>query len=441
MKKLLSLAAMFAALSYTSPAFADTNINIYGTLDAAVGNVAHSLSVDPQLAASVNPVNVPSKGLVGPSSAAGLFNGGISDSRIGVTGNTDVGDGLNVKVFFTLEEGFNLPTGRANNSAATLASNAGTPTTAYTPGGSLDGQLFNRQAIVGVSNGDWGSLAIGRNITPISDICVAYDPVQDAQLFSPLGFSGTFGGGGGATEDARVDNSLKYFNKIGSFNFGALYKFGGTAGEAAAKSAYTVNAGYETGNFGIQAAYQAFNDAITGSLDTTAGDVNKVAVTNENTRAWMVAAKYKICAATLKVGYEQYTISAPSDNLTLTQIGNYYGQSIVLPASGNVNFSSASQTTHIVFGGGDYDFTKKFNVAAGIYDISPQRSSDGGQKSENLIYLSLLADYHFTKSFDTYAGVMYASFSGSQYPDTGTTLNKSYYQSNCITAVGMRYKF
>ncbi|MCX6178824.1 MAG: porin [Chlorobiales bacterium] len=435
MKKMLSLAAMFAALSYASPAFAETNINVYGTLDAAIGDVTHSLSVDPNFPGSVNPVT-PVKKTV-PNAVIGIFNGGISDSRIGVKGTTDICDGM--KVFYTLEEGFNLPTGKVNDASAYLANNSwpNVPTTAGAAS-SLSGQLFNRQAFVGISEKDWGSLAVGRNYAPIFDIAVTYDPVQDAQLFSPFGYSGAYGGGGGVTEDCRVDNSLKYSNKIGSFNFGALYKFGGTAGEASAKSAYALNAGFEEGNFGIQGAYQAFNDAIAGSLNTT-GIVgtttpNSIAVTNENTKAWMVAAKYKVGAATLKVGYQQYTISNPSDNLTLSQIGNYFGHAIVAPATG-VNFSGSDRSTHIVFGGGDYNFSDKFNLAAGIYDICPQKSDDNGQKSGGQLYLSLLADYHITKTLDTYAGLMYASFSGSQYPET------TYYQTNCISAVGLRYKF
>jgi GBP family porin len=443
MKKMLSLAAMFAALSYASPVFADTDITVYGTLDAAFGDVAHSLSINPQLSQSVNPVS-PQK-LSVPGAAVGLFNGGLSDSRIGVKGKSDIGSGL--KVFWNLEEGFNLPTGQVNNGAAALASNAGTATTAYTSGGSLSGQLFSRQANVGLSNGDWGSLAIGRNTAPINDICQVYGPVQNAVLFSPLGFSGTYGGGGGVTEDARVDNSLKYSNKIGSFNFRALYKLGGTAGEATARAAYALNAGYEEGNFGIQIAYQAFTDAISGSLATTStipASLNKVVpsnsvtITAENTSAFMAAVKYKIGQATLKVGYEQYILSAPTDALPSnttanTATYNYYGQTV----SGLINFKGAPQSVHVVFGGGDYNFTDKLNVAAGIYDISPQASAGTTVKSENEIFLSLLADYHITKFLDTYAGVMYASFSGSNASFAPST----YYQDNVVSAVGLRYTF
>jgi len=428
MKKMVSLAAMFAALSYASPVFAETNINVYGTLDTAFGDVSHSLSIDPQFPASVNPVSPVRKTV--PGAAIGLFNGGISDSRVGVKGTTDVGDGL--KVFYTLEEGFNLPTGRVNNAAAELASNGGgTPTTAGA-NSSMSGQLFNRQASVGLSYCDWGSLAVGRTYAPIYDICVTYDPVQDAQLFSPLGFSGTYGGGGGVSEDTRVDNSLKYTNKIGSFNFGGLLKLGGTLGEATAKTAYALNAGYEEGNFGIQGAYQAFNDAIVGAA--SALTTNAVDITNENTKSWMVAAKYKVGAATLKIGYEEYRLSAPSDILTgAPSLYNYYGQ--IVGKVSNFSATASDRSTHILFGGGDYNFSSKFNVAAGVYSVSPQANGDGSQVYSNLMYYSLLADYHITKSLDTYAGLMYASFSGVGVPAA------TFYQDNCISAVGVRYKF
>jgi predicted porin len=435
MKKMISLAAMFAALSYASPAFADTNItvggtniNVYGTLDTAFGDVSHSLSIDPQFPASVNPVS-PVKRSVVHGAAIGLFNGGISDSRLGVKGTTDIGDGL--KVFYTLEEGFNLPTGRVNNAAAELATNGETLTTAGA-NSSMNGQLFNRQAFVGLSYSDWGSLAVGRNYAPIYDICVTYDPVQDAQLFSPLGFSGTYGGGGGVSEDTRVDNSLKYTNKIGSFNFGGLLKLGGTLGEATAKTAYALNAGYEEGNFGIQGTYQAFNDAITGVA--SAATSNAVDITNENTKAWMVAAKYKIGAATLKIGYQQYTLGAPSNIIsTTTTLYNYYGQNVGKVS--NFSATASDKSTHILFGGGDYNFSSKFNMAAGVYSVSPQANTDLSQSYSNQMYYSLLADYHITKSLDTYAGLMYATFSG-----VGLS-SSTYYQNNTITAVGVRYKF
>ncbi len=423
------------------------NVDVYGILDVAYGTVAHSLGINPQYAQSINAVSPTAIAKstatsTAPSTVSGLLNGGLQDPRFGLKGGYDLSNGLNA--FFTFEEGVDLTTGQVNNSAAALAENGKTSTTAAT-GGSLNGQLFNRQAFVGLSSDKLGSVAVGRNYAPIYDVASAYDPVQFAQLFSPLGFSNTYSGGGGVSEDARVQNSIKYSNTIGSFNFGALTKYRGAAGDTSAKSAFALNAGYVEGNLGIQAAYQTFTDALKGGLSTTTP--NTVAVSAYDTKAFMIAAKYKFNDEfKAKIGYETYTLSAPSDLITLAAT-NYYGQSVSKVTSNFGATAIAPQKTNIVFIGGDYNFTEKFNLAAGLYNISLQQSADytptsasnpvakTGQASGSQNYLSLLADYHFTKSLDAYAGLMYSTYSGNANPSA------LYYQSNSITAVGVRFIF
>lgn len=439
MKIKKSLLAILAMSSVASVAHAEIpvlgndkgHVEVYGILDAAVGHVQHSLSVDPQFPGSVNPYSpVKNNGTV-PSSVNGLFNGGLQASRFGIKGGMDVGNGI--KAFFTLESGINAPTGQLTDAAGCLASNAGPAGSATTAcaNSSVNGQLFSRQAFIGLSEETLGSLAVGRNYAPFYVIAATYDPLQNSDLFSPINFSGTFGGGGGVSEDSRVDSSLKYTNKFGPFNYGALYKFGGSSQGTSAKSAFALNAGYEEGNIGVQAAYQAFNDAIKGSSGAVA---NTVAITNENTKAFMIAAKYKFNdAATAKIGYITYTLSAPSNPLNTVgpNFGfNYYGQTI----SAVTNFTGASQATNIIFLGGDYNLTEKLNLAAGFYNITPQQSDDLKQKSGTQNCVSLLADYHLTKTLDTYAGVMHTSFSGNAYA-TGV------YTSNQVVALGARFKF
>jgi GBP family porin len=427
------------------------HVDFYGVLDVAYGTVQHSLGINSQYAQSINAVSPTpikasaadtSAGTQAPSTVSGLFNGGLQDPRFGFKGGLDLGNSWNA--FFTLEEGVNLTTGQVNNSAAALAQNGGVATSAAT-GGSLNGQLFNRQAVVGLSSDKLGSIALGRNYAPIYDVVSTYDPVQFAQLFSPLGFSNTYSGGGGVSEDARVQDSLKYSNKIGPVNFGALYKYKGTVGDSTAKSAYAFNAGYVEGNLGIQAAYQVFNDALKGSPGLSA---NTVAVSAYDTKAFTIAAKYKFNDAfKAKIGFETYTLSAASDSIGTTASPlttlTYYGQSI---SKVTANTTIAPQKTNIAFIGGDYNFTEKFNLAAGIYDISLQQSADytpnagtttakTGQASGDQRYYSLLADYHFTKALDSYAGVMYSTYSGNANPSA------SYYQSNQIIAVGTRFTF
>lgn len=408
-------------------------VEIYGILDASVGHVQHSLSVDPQFAPSVNPVTPVKNDGKTPSSVTGVLNGSMQDSRLGFKGGADIGDGM--KVFFILEEGFNLPTAKVNNNAAAMASNGGTATTA-SASSSLDGQLFNRQAFVGVSDEKWGSLAIGRNYAPMYPLVKVYDAVV-SDLFSPIGFSGSYGGGGGISENARVDGSLKYTNKAGPYNFGALYKFGGSSLGGSAGSGFTMDGEYAEGNFGIRAAYQRFIDAQRGTPSKLTPNAIDVIVVD--TKAFMIAAKYNFGAATAKMGYETYTLSAPSDPLALSAM-SYYGQTV---AAGSNNFTTggvtnAPQTTHIVWIGGDYNFTAKLNLAVGYYDIHLLQSDDLVQKNGDQRYLSAVADYNITKTLDSYAGIMYSTYSGAQFPSSGSS---AVYQSNNVVGLGMRYKF
>jgi len=431
--KLFGLGMLLSAGSVMAQS-SGSSVELYGVLDVAVGHVEHSLSVDPYFPFGVNPVSAISSTKV-PSSVTGMFNGGISDSRWGIRGSEDIGNGI--KAVFTLESGINVPTGNLNNGTASLANNtsAGPSVSANT---SLNGQLFNRAANVGLSDSTLGTIAFGRNYGPIFDIVVGYDPVQAADLFSPLGFSGTYGGGGGVSEDTRIDNSLKYKNKIGQVNFGGFYKFGGVAGITSAQGGYGINVGYEAGDFGIQAAYESFTDALkTGNPATVVGDIS---VTNYNTTAFFLAAKYRIGEATIRGGYETYTLSAPSDALVGMGVGNLYGFNVSNPAKpscSQADYSCANQTTDIWFIGGDYNFTPALNLAIGFYDVNPKASSDGKQLNGNQYYYSALLDYHFSKRTDMYAGIMYDQFKGANF----STLAPTDYTSNYIIAFGVRTKF
>ena len=424
-KSLIALAALAAVAAAQAQ---ESSVTFYGILDVAVGTVDKSFSVDSSFPASVNPVTQNKA----PSHVYGMFNGGISGSRWGVKGVEDLGGGM--KAFFTLESGINVTTGEASNAAQSLVNNSTSNVTA-SAASSVSGQLFSRQAFVGLSDKDLGSVQFGRNYAPIFDIAAAYDPVQAAQLFSPLGFSGTFGGGGGVTDDTRVDNSVKYGNKIGDFNFGAMYKFGGIAGGISQGSAYAVNAGYEANGLGIQVAYEQFKDAQTGSAMAKAGSAPGVKVTLEDTRAYMVAAKYAVTAdINVKAGFEQYQTQAPSDPSLAAGITSYYGFAV-----DTVSVANATQAVNILYAGGDWNVLPQLNLAVGAYnvkyDTSLATATGLGNAGTNgdIWEASFLADYHLSKRTDTYFGYMYSKYTGPKFA--------GYNDTNFITAVGIRHKF
>jgi predicted porin len=176
-----------------------------------------------------------------------------------------------MNAFFTLEQGFNVNSGAVNNAAASLASNSGTAAqNHFTTGANsaLNGQMFNRGAFVGLSKDGLGTISFGRQTAFVWDDETKFDPVFDAQLFSPLGNSGTYGGGVGSSDSSRWDNSVKYKNTYGDFNYGAMYKFGGVAGSTSNGQAYGFTAGYDKGPLALQFSYQSETDAPVSAINT-----------------------------------------------------------------------------------------------------------------------------------------------------------------------------
>lgn len=448
----ISIAALFSAnAAFAQSTKGGSSIELYGVLDATVGHVRHSLAGSPFTPATVNPVSATRS--VVSDSVTGLFNGGISPSRWGVRGSEELTS--NLKVIFTLESGLNLPTGNLSNAAQALADNRNSTSGTVSVASSMNGQLFGRQAFVGLADRNLGQVTFGRNYTPMFDIVSAYDPVQNAQLFSPFGFSGAFGGGGGVTENLRQDNSIKYKNKIADFNFGAMYKFGEVPGITGAQSGYAVFGGYEAHGFGIQAAYEGYRDALSETNSATPGSVN---VTNFNTSAYMIAAKYNFGAVTIRGGFESFKLKQPSDSLISISSGSINGFPIGnMPTTekcttGNTaDFCSPERKTNIFWIGGDYNFTPMFNLAAAFYDINPKASADyavssegrlTGQGNGHIYQFSVLADYRFSKRTDLYAGILYSRYRGDNYPSSPAyTSANNFNTSNYIYGIGLRTKF
>ncbi|QJD98725.1 porin [Massilia forsythiae] len=129
------LAALLAAAPLTTlplvavslPAAAQTNVTLYGIVDAAVS----------------------SQDSGGPEGRQTVVNSGNqSSSRFGFRGAEDLGNGL--KAIFNLEAGVAVDTGAA------------------------DSALFGRRAVVGLE-GDFGAVTVGREYSPIASIAAATD--------------------------------------------------------------------------------------------------------------------------------------------------------------------------------------------------------------------------------------------------------------------------
>lgn len=123
-KALLALAVLGA---FTGTASAQTNVTIYGLLDAGI--------------------RYRDNGAADNNTTWGVDSGQASSSRLGLRGTKDLGSSLSA--IFTLESGLNLDDGTLGQG---IAGSANTP--AMT-------RLFGRQAFVGLA-GNFGAVKFGR---------------------------------------------------------------------------------------------------------------------------------------------------------------------------------------------------------------------------------------------------------------------------------------
>src|ERR1700754_1233873 len=196
-KKMVAAAAIVSAASTT--AHAQTSVTLYGIIDAGLiytNNVAKGNT---------------------RGSLVQATSGEINGSRFGLRGSEDLGGGL--KAIFVLENGFSITNG-------TLAQPR---------------RLFGRQAFVGLSSSQYGTVTLGRQ----------YDSLVD--FVAPLsGTAGTFGDTGFAhpfdndnlNHSVRMNNSIKYNRaNYGGFKFGTLYAFS-NSDDFAVNRAYSAGASY-----------------------------------------------------------------------------------------------------------------------------------------------------------------------------------------------------
>ncbi len=452
MKLKQSLLALLATATVAGAAHADMSLinndqgslDFYSIIDVAVVTQDHSLSISPSMPNDIYPFQAQSNGVGNPGgvgathSVTGLLGGGLSDSRVGFKGGLNMEQGT--KAIFNVETGFNPVSGQINNAAGAVAANPvikgqhGSGNSSVNADSSLNGQLFNRAAFFGFENKNWGKVTFGLQNNPMKDLFGSYDPVA-SDSFSPFGESGAYGGGGGVSEDARMENSVRYQYTNSGFLFDAAYQFGnntssnGVIGGSGVGDGYAFRLGYEASDFGVQFSYDNFTDALKAvnawsnvAANTTyaingsnvlantfaPGQIGLVAV---NTDSWVLAGKYTgIKNLNLKLGYESFTIGAPSD--TQYNISSIWGTPVQFVQPGFA--PGVSQTTNIWFGGGDYSFDPRWNLSLGYYNASIGNST-GSNNSGTIATFSGILTYHLYKNADLYLVGTTNHFSGAAF--------------------------
>jgi predicted porin len=224
MKKSALALAVLAALSLNTTAHAQTNVQVYGLIDAGVEHVNHAAAND--------------------GSVTRVVSGGKNTSRGGFRGTEDLGGGL--KAVFNLEGGILMDTGAS------------------------DGNLFKRQANVGLE-GSFGRVVIGRSFTTTYDLVIKVDPMGFAPNYS-WATSGNATGPSKYGMTTAFDNLIKYTGKTGGFIYGATIGLGEQAGNSADGRKYAVGGSWTGGGLLVMASYEQVNGnnlAATGRRDET----------------------------------------------------------------------------------------------------------------------------------------------------------------------------
>ena len=297
-KKLIALAV---AGLVSAPAFAQSNVTIYGVADAYMSFGSH-----------------------GDNDLAAVGSGGLAGSRIGFRGTEALGNGLNA--VFTLEQGVEFDDSLD----------------------SLDGQGLGgkaRQSFVGVS-GAWGTISLGRQYAPGYDF--QYDAVVSSSALSPQSILSNTGSAKDkvtmdASNDARWDSSVAYNGSFAGLKVRAIYAMDNEDTKSASNAAgnwadpsdddlFGLGVEYANGPLKVGAVYHLIQNG-------------SDAVGQDDQTEWLVGGSYNFGMLTLAGSYQDVKSAGgiKNDDLDIWQVG------VIVPvgAAGNV---------HVAYGEADVDY-------------------------------------------------------------------------------------
>lgn len=244
MKKHIIAGAVLALVA--GMAAAQSNVTIYGNIDVGLQTQNHAAP--------------------GPSTT--VANGGISPSIWGFRGTEDLGNGLKANI--NLEGHFRPDTG------------------AIEPGVKAPNTLFRRQANVGLSSAEFGTVTLGNQYGPAVLAFAATDPRGLRENFSGLYSwaynSGALTAGNNGNNDVGVflQNAISYSKTVGPVGLAAGYSLSEKVG-----AVYSLGATY-SGPVSVSAAYQ---------------QANKPGTSDRLSTMYTLGAGYTVDAFTLKLNY------------------------------------------------------------------------------------------------------------------------------------------
>lgn len=202
----IGCAAAGAVLGVHAPvAQAQSSVTLYGILSEGIAYVSNE----------------------GGKSNTKLIPGTMQNNRFGLRGAEDLGGG--VKAIFTLENGFDITSGKLQQG----------------------GRMFGRQAFVGLSSAALGTLTAGRQYDVPFDYLTGFEaPVAAAGLAAHIGDNDNVFG------SYRYNNSLKYQTPtFAGLRGEVMYAMSNAAGQWALNRSVSAGVTYEDANLKLAAVY------------------------------------------------------------------------------------------------------------------------------------------------------------------------------------------
>ena len=414
---------------------------MYGTLDVGVLTQNHGVNGDSNTA-STFATTASGAGSYLNNRVSGMASSNLTPSKWGIRGTEDMGGGM--KTMFTLESALNVntgnnPNGRLNDSltGSGKAFNAGE--------GSIQGQMFDREASLGIS-GNFGEIKLGRMTTTMADTIGAYDPLRASYASSPLGFNGGYGASG-YTGEGRWDNSIKYTKAFGATTMSLNYKTAGTTNGLKQGEAMGAALEYAQGNFGVKGSWAANRDAISagpaGAYTTafsaqTAATLPALKLTFADTNAFALVGKLTQEKFTWKGGFEVITTKNPQ-NAAYDTVANYPAlNGLPVGAVNAAAFNAKDRTQKMFWAGANYDVTSNWELSGAVYRLNTSSYGNTGDDSmldtSKATYVGLQSQYKLSKRTKLYATYLQSHTTGGAWRDAAlvTTPNIQTYTAGIV---------
>lgn len=398
-------------MSFCASAQAQSNVTLYGIIDDGLNYTSN-----------VQTHKTPN-GFAGGHQIAMIEGGsaGLQGSRWGLSGNEDLGGGL--QALFLLENGFYSNNGALNQGGA----------------------MFGRQAYVGIKSAKLGTVTLGRQYDPVVDL---YRPFLAAPQWG--GYMTAHPGDlDNAQNTRRINNAIKFRSATWhGLTAEALFAPGGVAGTFSQNSIWGAGASYANGPVSMGAAYlnvhnpnTSFFGANPNAGPATSNNLGSFgsatsAQSNPVFAGYASANRLEIVAAGIGLTLGALNTNIAYSNTRFEQMGSASGPNPLhyagTAAFNNVEANVQYQITPSLLAGTAYDYTRNGGA--------------GGKGGADYHLFSAGLDWFLSKRTDLYTIVAFEKANGTD--STGqaavaqiTGLTPSSTDKQVSWRVGVRHKF